>query len=141
MTATTVVMLLLMGCGGGFLAGLLGVGGGMELLQFAYFSRRPGAVIGVDVVSEMLDASRENMRTAEEQNDWFKSDFIDLRAGDALHLQENDYLRATSYFAVGGVTQTISAWLSGEIALSPDQLINQLRSMLDAVAGMQHPES
>ncbi len=62
-------------------------------------------------------------------------------AGDALHLQENDYLRATSYFAVGGVTQTISAWLSGEIALSPDQLINQLRSMLDAVAGMQQPES
>ena len=29
MTTTTVVMLLLMGCGGGFLAGLLGVGGGM----------------------------------------------------------------------------------------------------------------
>ena len=34
MTATTVVMLLLMGCGGGFLAGLLGVGGGMVLVPF-----------------------------------------------------------------------------------------------------------
>jgi len=68
----------------------VGVGGGMELLQFAYFSRRPGAVIGVDVVSEMLDASRENMQTAEEHNDWFKSEFIDLRAGDALHLPVED---------------------------------------------------
>ncbi|WP_262386169.1 hypothetical protein [Hymenobacter sp. BT491] len=63
----------------------VGVGGGMEPLQFACFSRRPGAVISVDVVSEMLDASRENMQTAEAQNDWFKSRFIDLRAGDALH--------------------------------------------------------
>ncbi len=34
MTTTTVVMLLLMGCGGGFLAGLLGVGGGMVLVPF-----------------------------------------------------------------------------------------------------------
>ena len=68
----------------------VGVGGGMELLQFAYFSRRPGAVIGVDVVTEMLDASRENMRTAEEQNDWFHRDFIDLREGDALRLPVAD---------------------------------------------------
>jgi SAM-dependent methyltransferase len=68
----------------------VGVGGGMELLQFAYFSRRPGAVIGVDVVTEMLDASRENMRTAEQENDWFSADFIDLRAGDALNLPVAD---------------------------------------------------
>jgi SAM-dependent methyltransferase len=68
----------------------VGVGGGMELLQFSYFSRRPGAVIGVDVVEEMLDASRENMRTAEQENEWFSADFIDLRAGDALHLPVAD---------------------------------------------------
>ena len=36
----------------------VGVGGGMELLQFSYFSRRAGGVIGVDVVDEMLQASR-----------------------------------------------------------------------------------
>ena len=35
----------------------IGVGGGMELLQFAYFNRRKGGVIGVDVVDEMLEAS------------------------------------------------------------------------------------
>lgn len=60
-------------------------------------------------------------------------------AGGALKLAENDRLKATSHFAVGGVTQTISTWLSGEITHTPDQLIDQLRSMLDALAGMQQP--
>ncbi len=35
----------------------VGVGGGMELLQFAYFSRKKHHVIGVDVVDEMLQAA------------------------------------------------------------------------------------
>ncbi len=68
----------------------VGVGGGMELLQFAYFSRRPGAVIGVDMVPEMLEASRENFVEAERQNDWFRAEFVDLRQGDALHLPIED---------------------------------------------------
>ncbi|MGV3586889.1 MAG: arsenosugar biosynthesis arsenite methyltransferase ArsM [Adhaeribacter sp.] len=64
----------------------VGVGGGMELLQFAYFSRKPNAVIGVDVVDEMLGASRRNFIQAEAENDWFRSEFVDLRKGDALNL-------------------------------------------------------
>ena len=40
----------------------VGVGGGMELLQFAYFSRNPGSVVGVDVVDEMLDSSARNLK-------------------------------------------------------------------------------
>ena len=68
----------------------VGVGGGMELLQFAYFSRQKGGVIGVDVVDEMLDASARNFKEAEEQNPWFSSDFVDLRKGDALHLPIED---------------------------------------------------
>ncbi len=68
----------------------VGVGGGMELLQFAYFSRRPNAVIGVDVVDEMLEASRMNFYEAERLNPWFKSDFVDLRKGDALNLPIKD---------------------------------------------------
>ena len=68
----------------------VGVGGGMELLQFAYFSRRPGAVIGVDVVDEMLEASRQNFQEAEKQNPWFSSDFVRLEKGDALHLPVED---------------------------------------------------
>lgn len=64
----------------------VGVGGGMEALQFAYFSRRPGGVIGLDVVDEMLTACRKNLREAELQNPWFRSSFVDLRTGDALDL-------------------------------------------------------
>jgi SAM-dependent methyltransferase len=68
----------------------VGVGGGMELLQFAYFSRRKGGVIGIDVVDEMIQASRENLVEAEKQNPWFKSEFVDLRKGDALSLPVPD---------------------------------------------------
>ena len=64
----------------------VGVGGGMELLQFAYFSRQKGGVIGVDIVDEMLEASRKNFKLAEEQNNWFKSEFVELKKGDALNL-------------------------------------------------------
>ena len=64
----------------------VGVGGGMELLQFAYFSRNKGAVIGVDTVDEMLQASAKNMLEAENENHWFKKEFIDLRKGSAMDL-------------------------------------------------------
>ena len=69
----------------------VGVGGGMELLQFSYFNRQKGGVVGVDVVDEMLEASRKNFAVAELENDWFQSDFVELRKGDALNLPvEND---------------------------------------------------
>lgn len=64
----------------------VGVGGGMELLQFAYFNRQKNGVIGIDAVDEMLEASRKNFIEAEAQNPWFKSDFIDLKKGDAMNL-------------------------------------------------------
>lgn len=64
----------------------VGVGGGMELLQFSYFSRQKGGVIGVDVVDEMLEASRKNFLIAEKENEWFKSEFVELKKGDALNL-------------------------------------------------------
>jgi SAM-dependent methyltransferase len=68
----------------------VGVGGGMELLQFAYFSRRQAGVIGVDLIDEMLDASARNFEEAERENNWFRSDFVDLRKGDALALPIED---------------------------------------------------
>ncbi len=68
----------------------VGVGGGMELLQFAYFSRQNGGVTGVDVVDEMLAASRENLKTAEKNNAWFRSDFVNLLKGDAMQLPIED---------------------------------------------------
>lgn len=68
----------------------VGVGGGMELLQFSYFSRQKNGVIGIDVVDEMLEASRKNFIEAENQNPWFQSDFVDLRKGDAMNLPVED---------------------------------------------------
>lgn len=68
----------------------VGVGGGMELLQFAYFSRKNGAVIGIDPVAEMIHACKENLLEAETSNDWFEEKFIDLRNGDALNLPIED---------------------------------------------------
>jgi SAM-dependent methyltransferase len=68
----------------------VGVGGGMELLQFAYFSRQKGGVVGIDVVDEMIDASARNFIEAEKLNPWFKREFVDLRKGDALNLPVED---------------------------------------------------
>lgn len=68
----------------------VGVGGGMELLQFSYFSRNKGKVIGVDPVGEMLFACDENLIEAQKQNRWFDPDFIDLKLGDALNLPVED---------------------------------------------------
>lgn len=68
----------------------VGVGGGMELLQFSYFSRRTGGVVGVDIVDEMLNVCSNNLTEAEHLNPWFKRDFVDLRNGSALDLPVED---------------------------------------------------
>lgn len=68
----------------------VGVGGGMEVFQFAYFSRRKNAVIGIDVVDEMLEACANNLKTAEATNPWFNSDFVTLKKGTAMDLPVDD---------------------------------------------------
>jgi SAM-dependent methyltransferase len=62
----------------------------MELLQFSYFSRQKDGVIGVDIVDEMLQASKDNFAIAEKDNTWFSSEFVKLVKGDALHLPIED---------------------------------------------------
>lgn len=68
----------------------VGVGGGMELLQFSYFSRQKEGVVGIDVVDEMLTASRNNFKIAAKQNDWFDPSFVALKKGNALQLPVAD---------------------------------------------------
>ena len=68
----------------------VGVGGGMEVLQFAYFSRQKSGVIGIDIVDEMLDACDKNLSKAELENAWFQRDFVELRKGTALKLPVED---------------------------------------------------
>jgi SAM-dependent methyltransferase len=68
----------------------VGVGGGMEVFQFAYFNRRKGGVIGIDVVDEMLEACRKNLNEAENLNSWFHGHFVELKKGSALDLPIED---------------------------------------------------
>jgi AcrR family transcriptional regulator len=48
-----------------------------------------------------------------------------------LHRPANDRIKAFAHFVVGGVGQTISAWLGGAIRLTPDELVDQLTAILD----------
>jgi ubiquinone/menaquinone biosynthesis C-methylase UbiE len=68
----------------------VGVGGGLEALQFAYFTRRPGGVIAVDPVEEMRARARANFVEAACVNSWFKPEFITLLDGNALALPVPD---------------------------------------------------
>ena len=54
--------------------------------------------------------------------------------GDALRVPANDRIKAGAHFAVGGVGQTISAWLAADVRLEPDQLVTQLALLLDRLA-------
>lgn len=40
--------------------------------------------------------------------------------------------KAFSFFVVGGVTQTVSAWLAGDVALTSAELVDQLSAIVDA---------
>ena len=68
----------------------VGVGGGLEALQFAYFSRRVGGVIAVDPVAKMREAAARNLRMASAQNAWFDLGFVEIREGDAFALPVPD---------------------------------------------------
>jgi SAM-dependent methyltransferase len=68
----------------------VGVGGGLEALQFAYFSRRRGAVIAIEPVAAMREAAARNLALAEADNPWFARDFVEIREGDAFHLPVAD---------------------------------------------------
>lgn len=68
----------------------IGVGGGIEALQFAYFCRQPGGVIAVDPVLEMREAATRNLQLAAKENGWFNPDFVQILAGDAFALPMPD---------------------------------------------------
>lgn len=64
----------------------IGVGGGLEALQFAYFARDPGGVIAVDPVAEMRERARRNLDLAAQTNPWFDPTFVEILDGSALAL-------------------------------------------------------
>lgn len=68
----------------------VGVGAGLEALQFAYYTQKPGGVIAVDVVEEMMERARTNLALAERSNPWLKESFVEIRTGDARQLPVED---------------------------------------------------
>ncbi|MEE3719898.1 arsenosugar biosynthesis arsenite methyltransferase ArsM [Tumidithrix elongata RA019] len=68
----------------------IGVGGGLEALQFAYFCRKPSAVIAIDPVSEMRLAAARNLQFAAKENDWFDANFVKILEGNAFELPMPD---------------------------------------------------
>jgi SAM-dependent methyltransferase len=68
----------------------IGVGGGIEALQFAYFCRQPGAVIAVDPVVEMRQAAARNLQLATQDNAWFNPEFVKILDGHAFALPVPD---------------------------------------------------
>ncbi len=51
----------------------------------------------------------------------------------ATRRDQTNRSKAAVHFVVGGVGQTISAWLAGEVDLSQEQLIDQLTAILDTL--------
>lgn len=68
----------------------VGVGGGLEALQFAYCTRRRGGVIAIDPVAQMRDKARENFEEAAKLNKWFEVDHVTILNGSALELPVDD---------------------------------------------------
>jgi len=61
----------------------VGVGGGLEALELAYFRRFPGGVIAVDPVAEMREAAERNLEEAARLNPWFRPEFVRVLDGEA----------------------------------------------------------
>jgi ubiquinone/menaquinone biosynthesis C-methylase UbiE len=68
----------------------VGVGGGLEALQFAYFSRREGSIIAIEPVAAMRQAASYNLQLAAAENEWFDPQFVEIREGDAFALPVPD---------------------------------------------------
>jgi AcrR family transcriptional regulator len=59
---------------------------------------------------------------------------------NALRVDGNDRIKATAAFVVGGVHQAITAWLSGEVRLSVDELVDLLVALLDKLGTLGFPD-
>jgi hypothetical protein len=55
----------------------------------------------------------------------------------AYQVPEDDWVKAVSHFVVGGVSQTIGAWVSGDVGLNQAQLIDQLTRILDGLSARE----
>jgi AcrR family transcriptional regulator len=52
----------------------------------------------------------------------------------AYRVRESESVKALAFFVVGGVGQTIAAWVAGDVDMTPEQVVDHLVSALDALA-------
>jgi AcrR family transcriptional regulator len=58
----------------------------------------------------------------------------DQHVTSAYRMPDNEWTKSVSHFAVGGVAQTIGAWVAGDIRLDQDRLVDQITRILDDLA-------
>lgn len=51
-----------------------------------------------------------------------------------LQRRASERIKAGAQFVVGGVAQTISAWLAGDVRLGGDELVDQLTAIIDGLS-------
>jgi AcrR family transcriptional regulator len=59
---------------------------------------------------------------------------LTFQHAEALGAHDDDRIKAAAHFVVGGVSQTITAWLKGDVRLDTDQLVDQLASIIDKLS-------
>jgi AcrR family transcriptional regulator len=59
---------------------------------------------------------------------------LTYQTASELGAQRDPETKAAAHFVVGGVTQTITAWLDGDIQLDDARLVDHLAAMLDHLA-------
>lgn len=52
----------------------------------------------------------------------------------AYQLPQDEWVKAVAHFVVGGVGQTISAWVCGDLRMEQDELVGQLTRLVDELA-------
>ncbi len=58
-------------------------------------------------------------------------------AGAAMQVEDNEPVKAAGHFVVGGVAQTLSAWLAGNLSFTPAELAVRLAAMIDRLSDPQ----
>lgn len=124
----------------------VGIGGGLEALQLAYYTRRPGGVIAIDPVPEMRKAARVNLEEASRCNEWFDPSFIDIRDGNALDLPvEDDYIDLAAQNCLFNIFETTHNGEEGDLERALHEMHRVLKpagrlSMSDPISPREMPE-
>ncbi len=124
----------------------VGVGGGLEALQLAYYTRRPGGVIAIDPVAEMRDVAQANLQEAAIHNDWFDPSFVDIRDGDALDLPvDDDSINLAAQNCLFNIFETTQNGQPGDLEKALSEMHRVLKpagrlSMSDPISPRDMPE-